>query len=29
MDIVGGLDVHRKQITFDYVQIRDRREPPG
>lgn len=20
MDIVGGLDVHRKQITFDYVQ---------
>src|SRR5215204_1189888 len=21
MDIVGGLDVHRKQITFDYVQI--------
>lgn len=21
MDIVGGLDVHRKQITFDYVQM--------
>lgn len=21
MDIVGGLDVHRKQITFDYVEI--------
>jgi transposase len=21
MDIVGGFDVHRKQITFDYVQI--------
>ena len=20
MDIVGGLDVHRKQITFDYVE---------
>ena len=21
MDIVGGLDVHRKQITFDYMEI--------
>lgn len=21
MDIVGGLDVHRKQITFDYVEM--------
>ena len=21
MDIVGAFDVHRKQITFDYVQI--------
>jgi transposase len=21
MEIIGGLDVHRKQITFDYVQI--------
>jgi transposase len=21
MDIVGGFDVHRKQITFDYVEI--------
>jgi hypothetical protein len=21
MDIVGGFDVHRKQITFDYIEI--------
>ena len=21
MDIIGGLDVHRKQITFDYLEI--------
>jgi transposase len=21
MDIVGGFDVHRKQITFDYLQM--------
>jgi hypothetical protein len=21
MDIIGGLDVHRKQITFDYIQM--------
>jgi transposase len=21
MDIVGAFDVHRKQITFDYVEI--------
>jgi transposase len=21
MDIVGGFDVHRKQITFDYMQM--------
>jgi hypothetical protein len=21
MDIVGGFDVHRKQITFDYMEM--------
>jgi len=21
MSIVGGLDIHRKQITFDYVEL--------
>jgi transposase len=21
VDIVGGLDVHRKQITFDYIEM--------
>jgi hypothetical protein len=21
MDIVGGFDVHRKQITFDYIEM--------
>jgi hypothetical protein len=21
MEIIGGLDVHRKQITFDYLEI--------
>lgn len=21
MQIIGGLDVHRKQITFDYIEI--------
>ena len=24
MTMVGGFDVHRKQITFDYVDDRDR-----
>jgi hypothetical protein len=21
MSIVGGLDIHRKQLTFDYVEV--------
>lgn len=21
MEIIGGLDVHRKQITFDYIEL--------
>jgi transposase len=29
MDIVGGLDVHRKQITFDYVQMDTGESPRG
>jgi hypothetical protein len=24
MSIVGGLDIYRKQITFDYLDTRDR-----
>ena len=33
MTMVGGFDVHRKQITFDYVDddglVRVRSDPPG
>ena len=25
MPIVGGLDIHRKQITFDYLECATRR----
>jgi hypothetical protein len=27
MEIIGGLDVHRKQITLDYIEL-DQPDPP-
>jgi transposase len=29
MEIIGGLNVHRKQITFDYVEIKTGEVRPG
>ena len=29
MPIVGGLDIHRAQITFDYVDLRTGEETRG
>jgi len=29
MPIVGGLDIHRAQITFDYVDLRTGEETWG